>query len=140
MKWWDFNLAEARGLFVLLILLLLGSGIAIYKKYHTDFPVEIVFKESKAEFRKYKSAKSVQYNQNKEISSASDKKISKKININTANWAELDLLPYIGPTLSQRIIQYREKNGEFKKIDDLLKVKGIGKKNLEKIREYVEVK
>ena len=144
MSWLGFNLAETRGLFVLLVLLLIGSGIAIYKKYHTDFPVEIIFKESKAELKQYKSNKSIQHNQQdsqrKEVSSISNKEISKKLNLNTASWAELDLLPYIGPVLSKRIVEYREKYGKFKEVDGLLKVKGIGKKNLEKVREYVEIK
>ncbi|MCJ7508768.1 MAG: helix-hairpin-helix domain-containing protein [candidate division Zixibacteria bacterium] len=136
MKWWDFNLAEIRGLFVLLVFLLVGSGIAIYKKYHTDFPVEIVFKESKAGLAQEKPAKPIEHIQPKIVSPA----LAKKMDLNTASWAELDFLPHIGPTLSKRIVEYREKNGKFKQVDDLLKVNGIGKKTLEKIKEYVEVK
>jgi comEA protein len=136
MKLWDFNLAETRGLFVLLLILLVGSGIAIYKKYHTDFPVEIVFKESKAELGQDRPTKSIQYTQPKKVLPIT----TRKVDLNTANWAELDLLPYIGPTLSKRIVEYREKNGKFKEVDDLLKVNGIGKKTLEKIRDCVEVK
>ncbi|HEX9916969.1 MAG TPA: helix-hairpin-helix domain-containing protein [candidate division Zixibacteria bacterium] len=136
MKWWDFNLAEMRGLLVLLVLLLVGSGIAIYKKYHANFPMEIIFRESKAERGQEKTTKTIQHTQSKIASPAP----TEKVDLNTTSWAELDLLPYIGPTLSKKIIEYREKNGKFKQVDDLLKVNGIGEKTLEKIRGYVEVK
>jgi len=139
MKWLDFNLAEARGMFVLLVLLLVGSGMAIYKKYHTYFPVEIIFRQSKAEIRQYKPAMPVQLKQAEKNVLALDKSVCRKVDINTASWAELDNIPHIGPVLSRRIVEYREKNGKFKKLDGLLKVNGIGKKTLEEIREYIEI-
>lgn len=53
------------------------------------------------------------------------------ININTADEDELADLPGIGEKLAERIIEYREKNGEFASEDDLLNVEGIGKRTLE---------
>lgn len=60
-----------------------------------------------------------------------------QININTATAEQLVLLPGIGKTRADAIIEYRTKNGNFKSVDDLTKVKGIGPKNLEKIRSYL---
>jgi comEA protein len=52
----------------------------------------------------------------------------KLININTAGVSELVKLPRVGEKIAQRIIDYREKNGKFKTLEDLMKVKGIGEK------------
>lgn len=60
-----------------------------------------------------------------------------KININTATLAELDRLPGVGPSIGQRIIDYRTQNGDFKKIDDLKKVRGIGDAMFDQIKDLV---
>lgn len=49
-----------------------------------------------------------------------------RVNINTCTKQELESLPGIGPVLAERIIEYREKNGKFKTIEDITKVSGIG--------------
>jgi competence protein ComEA len=65
--------------------------------------------------------------------------IAVKIPINSAWTEELELLPGIGPALADRIVAYREKHGDFKKIEDLKKVKGIGDKVLKQIRPFVKL-
>jgi competence protein ComEA len=62
-----------------------------------------------------------------------------KVNLNTAGVEELTALPGIGPSYAKRIVDFREKNGPFKKVEDLLNVQGIGEKTLDKIRERVTV-
>ncbi|MBE3573848.1 MAG: helix-hairpin-helix domain-containing protein [Firmicutes bacterium] len=59
------------------------------------------------------------------------------ININTAGLAELDMLPGIGQSLAQRILDYRKKHGPFRTPEDLLGVPGIGPKKLAKIRPLI---
>lgn len=62
--------------------------------------------------------------------------VARLININTATAAELDLLPGIGPALAGRIIEYREANGPYSRLDDLDEVSGIGPKTIAKLVPY----
>jgi len=59
------------------------------------------------------------------------------ININTADADALALLPRVGPALAGRILEFREANGAFKAIDDLLLVRGIGERTLELMKPYI---
>lgn len=61
------------------------------------------------------------------------------VNINTADAATLDTLPRVGPVIAKRIIDYRAAHGNFKTIDELDDVKGIGPKTLAKIRPKATV-
>lgn len=61
------------------------------------------------------------------------------VNLNTATLAELETLPGIGPALAQRILDYRERNGGFRTVEDLLEVPGIGAKKFEELRDAVTV-
>lgn len=61
------------------------------------------------------------------------------ININTATVQQLMELPGIGQTYAQRIVDYREKNGAFSSVEELLYVKGIGEKRLEAILDLITI-
>ncbi len=61
------------------------------------------------------------------------------INLNTANAAQLELVPGIGPSTAERILQARKSYGSFKDVDDLLAIRGIGQKRLDKMRKYLTV-
>lgn len=61
------------------------------------------------------------------------------IDVNRATAAELQTVPGIGPATAQRIIEWRDKNGPFERLEDLLNVRGIGEKTLEKLRPYLTV-
>ena len=60
-------------------------------------------------------------------------------NINTATTEELQLISGIGPKLAARVIQYRNDNGKFKAIEDIMNVKGVGSSKFEKIKEHLKV-
>lgn len=62
------------------------------------------------------------------------------ININTADLTELQKIRGVGPSIAQRIIDYRDANGNFKSIDDIKSVRGIGTKTFEKIKDSITVK
>src|SRR5260221_8911351 len=60
-----------------------------------------------------------------------------KVNVNTATAEQFTVLPGVGPKLAARIVEHRQKAGSFKSVQELLNVKGIGEKNLEKIQGYL---
>jgi competence protein ComEA len=61
------------------------------------------------------------------------------VNLNTATQAELEKLPGIGPAVALRIVEYRQKAGGFKKIEDLMNVRGIGEKAFLKLKPQLVV-
>jgi competence protein ComEA len=61
------------------------------------------------------------------------------VNINDADAGQLALLPRVGPALSERIIEFREENGEFKSPEDLMLVRGIGEKTFEMMAPFIIV-
>ena len=64
---------------------------------------------------------------------------SGKVNINTASASQLELLPRVGPSIAQRILDYREDNGGFDSIEDLMLVRGIGEKTFDGMADYLSV-
>ena len=84
-----------------------------------------------------KSEKPVQTG--KQVARQTKSKDTLRIDINSAEEKLLVLLPRIGPVLASRIVEYRIKNGPFLTLDDVIKVRGIGPKTLERIRPYIYI-
>ncbi len=75
----------------------------------------------------------------KQSNTALVEKMSIRISINDADVDELVSLPGIGPSIAHRIVEYRAMNGEFKKLEDVKKVKGIGEKLFRRISLYIKL-
>lgn len=100
----------------LILALLVGVVIQGYKRHRRDLELsqleaEIIFEPPRPEF----------------------------IDLNEASAQELEVLPGIGPVLAQRIVEYREHHGEFKRLEDLLNVPGIGEYKLKAISDLVRI-
>ncbi|NMA02284.1 MAG: hypothetical protein GX923_06940 [Clostridia bacterium] len=87
----------------------------------------------------YKDEIAGESNTDNTLPMASMSNINSKININRATAKELETLPGIGPTRAQAIIQYRNTNGAFRKIEDLMEVKGIGPAIFENIKDEISL-
>lgn len=61
------------------------------------------------------------------------------LNLNTATQADLEKLPGIGPATAKQILEYRQKNNGFKKVEELMNIKGIGEKTFLKLKSLVTV-
>jgi comEA protein len=128
MRFPSFTSQERKALIFLLLVITIGGGITLYKKSHPSFAPELVSSyENKAGMNLIK----------KETYPSKRSKINTKIRINNASAKELENLPGVGPVLAQRIIDLRESKGKFKKVNELLEVKGIGLKKLEAIKKWV---
>jgi competence protein ComEA len=61
------------------------------------------------------------------------------VNLNTATAEQLATIPGVGPRMAERIIDYRQKNGGFKKLEDLMNVSGVGEKSFLKMKPLITV-
>lgn len=59
-----------------------------------------------------------------------------QVNLNQASVEQLAMLPRVGPAIAQRIVEHREENGPFEKLEDLMLVRGIGEKTFDLIAPY----
>lgn len=138
---WVFTPQEKRAILFLVLTLLVGTGILNYKKHNPEFAPEIL--SGNYQTAKLKSptieAKTPEPNNlpGLQAGSLSQREPRKKINLNAATLEELESLPQIGPVLAKRIADYRYEKGGFASLEELIKVKGIGKKIYSQIKEYI---
>lgn len=154
---------QERGFFLfLLVFFVLGLGVSLYKTHFMDqralTPDQ---RASQEEFlgqirnrSKVTDSVSLRSGNSQWVAAApashlstesdhpsdADKVFTGKIDLNQAAIEDLTRLPRVGPVLARRIIEWRQENGPFKRIEDLKKVRGIGQKTFEKISPYVIVK
>ncbi len=127
MQVFNFTPQETKALLFLLLTLLVGSGITLYKRTHPQFAPQLIVEK--------KEVDPLPQTQ----SPLNEEQGKKKINLNQATSAELQLLPGLGPALSKRIVEYRKINGQFKQIEDIMQVQGIGLKTFERIKDYITI-
>lgn len=105
------------------------------KKTEIESEMEQAGKSKESSDEKIVNTKQEQENQTKK----SKLEKSGKINLNTASKAELMQLKGIGEKKADLIIRFRTEKGSFKKIEDIMKIKGIKRKGFDKIKDYIEV-
>ena len=151
-----FTETEIKVIIFLLVIFSIGFGYkfffndnskAVYKEFDYSKQDSMFYaaikKDSINKLKKIKMNKPVDYKQ--EVSDFSkskvikDKKLSKKIDINTADIKTLITLPGIGKITAESIIKYRTDNKGIKKLRELLNIKGIGKIKFTKIKKYLYI-
>ena len=101
---------------------------------HVDIPVEKAAADKRTGTDSHSSARQSQHNST--VSLSSGKQV---ININYADKTELDKLPGIGPSLAERIVEYRQENGSFQDLNDLKNVPGIGDAKFNQIKDKISL-
>ncbi len=144
-----FHLTRTEALTVLFLtgLFVGGMGVQYYRLHHAS-PASFTYAHLDSLFRQaaaYQDTSMVRTDSTRTDSlpatpapmpPASQKK---KVNINTADREALIALPGIGPRLAERILQYRMQHGAFMRVEDLMRVRGIGPRKLERLRPLVSV-
>ncbi len=141
-----FTPTEGRVVVFLVLSFAVGFGIKLVKDTTTSQPV-FDYAAADSEFVARLAAVDTSMGNEDETAdeqtkppSSGKQRLSGRIDINTATKQELISLPGIGEAMAERIIHYREDNGKFTSLNDLVKVKGIGKKKLEQITPFCTVK
>ena len=130
---WRLSFSQRTAILLLAVAFLLGTAIRFFQSQRAvpEALQNQLFPDSAA---------AAEFNQRAhQVGLLAEEISNRPININTATRAELQSLSGIGPVLSQRIIDYREKHGPFKTIEELDDVYGIGPKRLEAMRDRVTV-
>ncbi|MGB9695707.1 MAG: ComEA family DNA-binding protein [Ignavibacteria bacterium] len=153
--YFTFTKLESRAIILIILAILVGTAIKIVRNQTVSnsfdfesFDKEFIYKTSlyqavtdlTSEDTITNSRTTEETNTKKTEKGKKEQNLKEKsININTATKDELIKLPGVGPSTAEKIIEYREKINGFKKIEDIMKVKGIGQKKFEKMKPYIFV-
>jgi len=125
----------------LVIFFLIGSGLYFFRTRMAESRFKRQQADSTAVVRFREQAQKADSLYLRKLSEAGAKvqRRGGKINLNTASKAELMQISKVGSVTAERIIAYRNQNGQFQSIDDLKKIKGIGEKTFERIKGEITV-
>ncbi|HCA42927.1 MAG TPA: hypothetical protein DEP28_06700 [Bacteroidetes bacterium] len=141
-KYLVFSKNEKIAVIFVLIVILSGTVIKLYLEVWSKPEKEIYnFDEFKNQLKVQITEDSIRLFSDT-LQKNSDSSFSEfvTIDINEAGISEFEKLPGIGEGIASRIIEFRNKEGKFKKTEDLKKVKGIGEKKFQNIQKYIKVK
>jgi competence protein ComEA len=137
-----FTRNEIRVILFLSVTFVAGSGIRWYRQ-HVDASTVPVFDYSRSDSEFVARSRAPLPDQTAAITSGPPRAARKQlpaarsINLNTASIQELMRLPGIGEAYARRVVAYRLEHGPFNSVDDLINIKGIGPKKLEKLRRFL---
>ncbi len=141
---WGFSKIQQRAMLFLLAAFGVGCVVLIYRRQQPPPPVAPALLAQLQEFSRQLKLDTVAVEVASPAAAAMGplKKTSAaaRLNLNSATPAELARLPGIGAIMAQRIIDYREQHGKFRRVEDLAQVKGIGPRKLEALKAATTVK
>ncbi|MCL2107733.1 MAG: ComEA family DNA-binding protein [Oscillospiraceae bacterium] len=132
------NINVKRYLFPLLCVVFITSCAAFVYLHRNAAPTYVEFASNMNQSGEYDGKGGHQEGSDADSDAESDAEFT-PLNINRATLDELTALRGIGPALGQRIIDFREEHGDFKSVEELLQVQGIGERVLGGIKEFIVV-
>ncbi len=129
-----FTRKEAGVLLFLILTFIVGMGIHVYHQHWAPLPAHV----TETDVSEIISS-SEPIHQKEGIQSSETEKLAGCISLNRAGKEELERVPGIGPVTAERIVAYRDGNGSFQTIEELIKVQGIGKKTVKKLKPYLQL-
>mgnify|MGYP001205282259 CR=1 FL=1 len=132
---------EKKVIIFFIAALALGNAVLLYKKSHPTFAPELKYGGLRLPEPQAAGVPAVPDQAEVRDSGRypAKKILAGRIDINQAGSRDLERLPSIGPAMAKRIIDYRQNSGGFRQVEDLMKVKGIGHKKFNRLREHVFV-
>ncbi len=138
-----FTDKELTAISFLVVMFFVGVAADQYKDYAAENRLEKSIPRLLAENEKFKIAAAMlqsEYDSASIITKLNDDGTLHSIEINMASISGLTLLPGIGPIIAERIVHMRDSVGSFESVDELLAIKGIGTKKLNKIKPFVIIR
>ena len=129
-----FTRKEAGVLLFLVLTFIVGMGIQVVRQHWAPLPTY----EGESTISEIASSAEPVLPK-RENPSSTEENTAGYISLNRADKEELEGLPGIGPVTAERIIAYRKANGSFQSMEELLQVKGIGKKTVKKLEPYLQL-
>lgn len=148
----SFTRGESIAIALLLSICLIGGGVRLIQHANEGIPPELILRslgsrhQSTTVTMPKQAAEGTPETQHRSSKTEGNPEQSESrvtsnslllVNINTASADSFAMLPFVGPALSKRIVEYRDKHGPYQSVDQLVAVYGIGPKNIEKIRPYL---
>ncbi|MEX0602266.1 MAG: helix-hairpin-helix domain-containing protein [Bacteroidota bacterium] len=134
--WLALTATERKVMLFLGATFLAGSGIRLYQ---AAFPERRTFDYSASDSTFAALSERIGEAEDEEEGSGKRASPGRPVNLNTATKRELMTLPGIGEIMAERILLHRQDHGEFRRPEDLLNVRGIGKKRLEEMKTLITV-
>ncbi len=123
-----------RIVFIAIAILFFAYHIVDYSIHRSDRP-SVSLKLKKSELKVSESLHAPE-----SMAGATRIALGQKIDVNTATVSDLVALPDLGPVMAERIVKNRQEFGNFKKMEDLMRVKGLKLKKFDKIKNFIEVR
>lgn len=135
MSFFNFTRQEQITILFLAFALIVGGVVTLIKRHHPHFAHELVLEE----FTEPLERDTISDGENYQGQPPPENFWEEKVDINKATIEDFMHLPGIGPKTAEAIVAHRKEHGTFQKLEELIQVKGIGEKTLERLKPFIKI-